>query len=63
EQRTVFVLFELEGMTGDEIAEVASAPLATVYSRLRLARDTFRRVLERARSREAFDLARMGDKP
>jgi RNA polymerase sigma-70 factor (ECF subfamily) len=61
EQRTVFVLFELEGMTGDEIAEVVAAPLATVHSRLRLARETFRRVVDRARSREAFDFARMGE--
>lgn len=63
EQRTVFVLFELEGMTGDEIATLVEAPLATVHSRLRLGRETFRRVLERARAREDFDLARMGDKP
>jgi RNA polymerase sigma-70 factor (ECF subfamily) len=63
EQRTVFVLFELEGMTGDEIAALVEAPLATVHSRLRLGREAFRRVVERARAREEFDLARMGDKP
>lgn len=61
EQRTVFVLFELEGMTGDEIAEFVEAPLATVHSRLRLGRETFRRVVERARARDEFDLARMGE--
>lgn len=38
EQRTVFVLSELEEMTAPEIAEVVGAPLNTVYSRLRLAR-------------------------
>ena len=42
EQRTVFVLFELEGMTGDEIAALVEAPLPTVHSRLRLGRETFR---------------------
>ena len=62
-QRTVFVSFELEGMTGDEIAEVTGVPLATVHSRLRLSRETFRRVVARARAREEFDLGRMGEKP
>jgi RNA polymerase sigma-70 factor (ECF subfamily) len=41
EQRAVFCLFELEGMTGDEIAESLSIPLGTAYSRLRLARAAF----------------------
>ncbi|HVR18061.1 MAG TPA: sigma-70 family RNA polymerase sigma factor [Polyangiaceae bacterium] len=63
EQRSVFVLFELEGMTGEEIATVVDAPLATVHSRLRLSRETFRRVVGRARAREEFELARMGVKP
>jgi RNA polymerase sigma-70 factor, ECF subfamily len=63
EQRSVFTLFELEGMTGEEIAALVEVPLATVHSRLRLGRQTFRRIVERARAREAFDLARMGEKP
>ena len=63
EQRTVFVLFELEGMTGEEIAELVEAPVATVHSRLRLSRETFRRGVQRARAREEFDLVRMGEKP
>jgi RNA polymerase sigma-70 factor (ECF subfamily) len=41
EQRTVFCLFELEGMTGEEIAEALEIPLGTAYSRLRLARAAF----------------------
>src|SRR5882672_4975937 len=41
EQRAVFCLFELEGLTGDEIAESLEIPLGTVYSRLRLARAAF----------------------
>jgi RNA polymerase sigma-70 factor, ECF subfamily len=62
EQRAVFTLFELEGMTGEEIAEMLQIPAPTVHSRLRLARETFRRVLARDRAREAFDLERMGVK-
>jgi len=41
EQRAVFCLFELEGMTGDEVAESLEIPLGTAYSRLRLARAAF----------------------
>ncbi len=43
DQRAVFILFELEHMTGDEIAESLQIPLGTVYSRLRLARVAFRK--------------------
>jgi len=38
DQRTVFVLAELEELSAPEIAEIVGAPLNTVYSRLRLAR-------------------------
>jgi RNA polymerase sigma-70 factor (ECF subfamily) len=41
EQRVVFALFEIDGLTGDEIAEALGAPPGTVRSRLRLARQTF----------------------
>ncbi len=52
DQRAVFILFELEHMTGDEIAESLQIPLGTVYSRLRLARQAFRKaVLARSWSR------------
>ena len=44
-QRAVFTLFELEGMTGDDVAEVLGIPLGTVYSRLRLARESFRKAV------------------
>lgn len=54
DQRAVFTLFELEAMTGDEIAEALAIPLGTVYSRLRLAREAFRRAVKQvARSRPA----------
>ena len=47
DQRAVFVLFEIEGLSGDEIAELVGAPVGTVRSRLRLAREGFRRSLAR----------------
>jgi RNA polymerase sigma-70 factor (ECF subfamily) len=41
-QREVFVLYELEELEGDEIASILDIPVNTVWSRLRLARRTFR---------------------
>jgi RNA polymerase sigma-70 factor, ECF subfamily len=41
EKRTVFVMAELEEMSPNEIAEVLSIPVNTVYSRLRVAREQF----------------------
>jgi RNA polymerase sigma-70 factor, ECF subfamily len=41
DQRAVFVMHELEGLSMPEIADVVDAPLNTLYSRLRLARDAF----------------------
>jgi len=41
EQRVVFVLFELEEMSGEEIAALLGVPEGTVRSRLRLARRVF----------------------
>jgi RNA polymerase sigma-70 factor (ECF subfamily) len=38
----VFVLFELEGLSTAEIAEIVDVPLGTVASRLRRAREAFR---------------------
>ena len=43
-QREVFVLFELEGVDGGEIAEILDIPINTVWSRLRLARVAFREI-------------------
>ncbi len=39
--RTVFVLFELEGLTSVEISELLSIPVGTAASRLRRAREEF----------------------
>ena len=60
EQRAVFTLFELEGRTGEEVAELLGVAAPTVHSRLRLAREIFRRSIERHRAREHFELRRMG---
>ncbi|HSS39606.1 MAG TPA: sigma-70 family RNA polymerase sigma factor [Polyangia bacterium] len=43
----VFVLFELEGLSSPEIAASLEIPLGTVASRLRRAREQFRRVVSR----------------
>ena len=51
EQRAVFTLFELDGMKGEAIAELLEVPLGTVYSRLRLAREVFKRASARVRAR------------
>jgi RNA polymerase sigma-70 factor (ECF subfamily) len=47
EYRVVFVMFELEGMSSEQIAESVGAPLGTVYSRLYRARKHFARALSR----------------
>jgi len=47
EYRVVFVMFEIEGMSSEEIAESVGAPLGTVYSRLHRARKRFARALTR----------------
>jgi RNA polymerase sigma-70 factor, ECF subfamily len=53
---TVFVLFEIEGLSTPEIAELIGVPLGTAASRLRRAREAFRATaarLERTMRREA----------
>ena len=52
EQRAVFSAFELEEMTCDEIANAFEIPVGTVYSRLRLARESFFRALSRFTARD-----------
>jgi len=52
---TVFVLFEIEGLSTPEIAELVGVPLGTAASRLRRAREAFRAAasrLERGVKRE-----------
>lgn len=54
DQRAVFIMIELESMTAPEIAAVLEIKVATVYSRLRLAREAMRRSVTRylARTKE-----------
>ncbi|MCC6747616.1 MAG: sigma-70 family RNA polymerase sigma factor [Deltaproteobacteria bacterium] len=47
DRRAVFVLHELEGYSVPEIATIVSAPLNTLYSRLRLAREDFAAAVRR----------------
>jgi RNA polymerase sigma-70 factor, ECF subfamily len=49
--RVVFVLYEIEGMTLEEIAALIDAPRGTVSSRLRRGRELFERATKRMRAR------------
>jgi RNA polymerase sigma-70 factor (ECF subfamily) len=42
DKRSVFILFELQGLSCQEIAEALAVPVGTVYSRLHAARAQFR---------------------
>jgi RNA polymerase sigma-70 factor (ECF subfamily) len=50
--RTTFVLFEVEGYSGDEIARIHDVPLGTVWTRLHLARKEFWKLLKKQRGDE-----------
>jgi RNA polymerase sigma-70 factor (ECF subfamily) len=52
DKRAVFVMAELEGMTAPEIAAAIGGKVATVYSRLRLARATLERVVAQRNARD-----------
>lgn len=60
EQRNVFILFELERMTGEDIAVILGIPIGTVYSRLQLARSAFRQALARHEAKSQFAGMRAG---
>ena len=49
EQRAVFVMFEIEGWSCPEIAELLAVPVGTVYSRLHSARKYFEQCLGTSR--------------
>lgn len=53
DQAAVFTLFELEAMTGEQVAATLGIPLGTVYSRLRLGREAFRKAVVRLAARRA----------
>jgi RNA polymerase sigma-70 factor, ECF subfamily len=46
QHREVFVLYELQGLSGEQIATIVACPLATVWSRLHYARLEFHRAVE-----------------
>lgn len=48
--RTSFVMFEIEQMSAEEIAETLGIPAATVRSRVRLAREHYDRAVKRLRA-------------
>jgi RNA polymerase sigma-70 factor (ECF subfamily) len=58
--RDVFVLFEIEDMTGDEIGQALSIPPGTAYSRLQLARKAFKRAVARLETGQDRPLAHAG---
>ena len=53
--RTTFLLFEIEGLSVPEIAEVTSVPVGTVSSRLRRGRELFLAGVKRLKARGLLD--------
>ncbi len=53
EKRAIFVMFELDELSCEAIAEMLSVPTGTVYSRLHAARKAFQQALDRLRAGEA----------
>lgn len=54
ERRAVFVMYEIDGMTCEAIAQVLGAPLGTVYTRLRSARGDLEQAAARLRARDTW---------
>ena len=57
ERRAVFMMFEIEEMSCEEIAQIVGAPVGTVYSRLHKARKEFEAALVRLRARDESQAA------
>ena len=53
-KRQVFVLFELQGLPGEDIAAALNIPLKTVWSRLFYARKEFAQAVARQDAQERF---------
>ncbi len=51
-QREVFVLYEIEGLSGKEIATMLQLPLGTVWTRLHEARNRFRESVSKLSARQ-----------
>jgi RNA polymerase sigma-70 factor (ECF subfamily) len=60
ELRAVLVLYEIEGQTAAEIAEITGMPRGTVASRLRRAREEFSEHVKRLSARHKFRAERAG---
>lgn len=58
--RDVFVLFEIEDLTGEEISQALSIPPGTAYSRLQLARKAFKKAVARIEAGRDLPVARAG---
>lgn len=54
EQRTVFILSEIEELAAPAVAELLAVPVGTVHSRLRSARERFEAGTRRLLARESF---------
>ena len=63
DQRAAVVLFELEGFSGSEIAEMLEVAVPTVHSRLRLGRAALRRELGRLEARDRGEASRRRSSP
>jgi RNA polymerase sigma-70 factor (ECF subfamily) len=59
EERALFVMFEIDEVPCEQIAEMLGVPVGTVYSRLHAARTAFQRALARFEAREATRGARL----
>ena len=55
DRRAVFVLHDIDGFTGEEVARTLKIPLGTVYSRLRLAREEFSAKMRRLQARKVLE--------
>jgi RNA polymerase sigma-70 factor (ECF subfamily) len=53
ERRAIFVMFEIDGLSCQQIAETLEVPVGTVHSRLHAARRAFEKALVRRRARAA----------
>lgn len=58
-KRAVFLLFELEGLSGQEVADIVGCPLDTMWTRLFHARREFKERLAARGYRSSEDLARL----
>jgi RNA polymerase sigma-70 factor, ECF subfamily len=65
EKRAIFVMFELDEMPCESIAEILGVPVGTVHSRLHAARKDFQAALKRfaAREQSRRALRRGGENP